>query len=108
MASQKQNMTAILYDKRGRVLSVGKNSYTKSHTAMWRLGVEHGEPHKIFKHAELDAILRCDDISKVHKISVFRYNRQGKPMMAKPCKLCQSLIDKVGIKVVEYTTGGEE
>lgn len=101
--TKKQDITAIIYDKRGRVLSVGKNSYTKSHTLMHTHANKVGLPHKIFLHAEASAIIKCKDLSKAHRISVFRFNNKGEPMLAKPCKVCQSLLDSTPIKVIEHT-----
>ena len=43
MAS-KQDMTAIIYDRRGRVLSVGKNSYFKTHTLQAKHAAKVGTP----------------------------------------------------------------
>lgn len=31
-------VTAYIYDKRGRMLSMGRNSYTKTHPTMVRIG----------------------------------------------------------------------
>jgi deoxycytidylate deaminase len=111
--TRKQYITAIITDKRGRVLSVGKNSYTKTHTLMAKHANKVGMPHRTFLHAEADAIIRCKDLSKAHKISVYRFSNegsplqgkpsQGKPLLAKPCAVCQSLINATPIKVVEHT-----
>lgn len=98
-----QDITAIIYDKRGNVLSIGKNSYVKTHPYQAKLARELGEHHKIFLHAEIDAILKCQNINKAHKISIFRVNRLGKYGLAKPCKICQSAIDKTKIKIIEHT-----
>ena len=100
---RKQDITAIITDKRGRVLSVGKNSYTKTHTLMAKHANKVGLPHKTFLHAEADAIIRCKDLSKAHKIAVYRLNNEGKPLLAKPCAVCQSLINATPIKVVAHT-----
>ncbi len=96
-------ITAVIYDKRGRVLSVGQNSYIKTHPLQKQHAHKVGLPLKEFLHAEIHAITRCNDLSKAHKISVFRYSKDGKPALAKPCKVCQSAIDAAGIKVVEHT-----
>jgi tRNA(Arg) A34 adenosine deaminase TadA len=99
-----QQITAIIYDKRGRVLSIGKNSYTKSHPTMARYAISVGEPHKIFLHAEIDAILKCRDLSKAHKISIFREGKRGVPLLAKPCKICMSAITAANIPNIEWST----
>jgi tRNA(Arg) A34 adenosine deaminase TadA len=102
-SSTRQVMTALIYDKRGRVLSIGQNSYVKTHPMQARLAMQAGEGYKIFLHAEIHAITRCRDLSKAHRISVFRYDRQGKPALAKPCEICASAIKQAGIRLVEHT-----
>ena len=99
----KQTISAIIYDKRGRVLAVGKNSYTKSHPTMAHYASLYNEPHKIFLHAEVDAILKCKDLKKAHKIFVSRVNKSGEYLLAKPCRICQSAIEAAGIKIIEHT-----
>lgn len=98
-----QNITAIITDKRGRVLSIGKNSYVKSHTMMARLANSVGTPDKIYLHAEIDAILRCQTLKKAHKIFVSRTLKSGEYGMAKPCPICQKAIAESGIKIIEHT-----
>jgi deoxycytidylate deaminase len=101
---QTQHITAVIYDKKGRVLSVGKNSYVKTHPQQARHARIVGLPEKIFLHAEMDAIIRCRDLSRAHKITVARITRKGKYGNAKPCLVCQSAIKEAGIKQVEWTS----
>jgi tRNA(Arg) A34 adenosine deaminase TadA len=99
----KQQLTAVIYDRRNRVLSVGQNSYIKTHPFQALMAQRVGEPNKIYLHAEVHAITRCRDLTKAHKIRIFRYDRSGKPMLAKPCDICITAIEHAGIKVVEHT-----
>jgi tRNA(Arg) A34 adenosine deaminase TadA len=101
--SQPQHITAIIYDKRGRALSIGQNSCIKTHPMQASFARKAGTEHKIFLHAEVHAITRCKDLSKAYKILVTRYSKEGKPMLAKPCKICRSAIEAAGIKIVEHT-----
>lgn len=101
--SQPQNITALIYDKRGRLLSVGKNSYIKTHTLQAKLAAEVGLPHKQFLHAEVAALVRLKNWSKAHKIVVTRLDKQGNPVNAKPCKICQRAIQQAGIEIIEHT-----
>ena len=103
MSRQLQQITAIIYDKRGRVLSVGQNSYIKTHPMQARLAQKVGLEHKIYLHAEISAITRCMDISRAHRILVTRYNRHGEPALAKPCPVCASAIRATPIKIIEHT-----
>lgn len=98
----RHKITATCYDKRGRVLSKGENSYDQSHPAQALYAKRLGEPYKIWLHAEIQAIIRAKG-KPVHKIKVARYNRKGEPMNACPCQICQLAIKEAGIKLVEYT-----
>jgi deoxycytidylate deaminase len=100
---QHQDVTAIIYDKRGRVLSIGKNSYRKTHPEMAEIAAKVGRPHKIYLHAEVAAIIKCRDLSKAHKIFIIRLDKKGNHMLAAPCPICQSAIEAAGIKIVEHT-----
>lgn len=100
---QTQNITAVIYDKKGRVLSVGKNSYVKTHPKQAMHANKVGLPEKIFLHAEMDAIIRCRDLSRAHKIIVSRINKKGRYANAKPCPVCQSAIKEASIQNVEWT-----
>lgn len=96
-------ITAIAYDKRGRVLAVGKNSYVKTHPVQAEHAVAVGEPYKVFIHAEIAALLKIKDTSKVARFAVFRYTEAGEPANAKPCKICQRALKLAGIKNIEHT-----
>lgn len=96
-------ITAIAYDKRGRVLALGKNSYVKTHPIQAEHANAVGEPHKIFIHAEIAALLKLKDPSKVAKFVVFRYNADGNPGNAKPCKICSRALKLAGIHNIEHT-----
>jgi tRNA(Arg) A34 adenosine deaminase TadA len=101
--STKQEITAVIYDRKGKVLSVGQNSYVKTHTLQAHHAAKVGLPDKQYLHAEIHAITRCKDLSKAHKILITRYGKNGKPLLAKPCPVCTSAIEAVGIKFVEWT-----
>ena len=99
----KHNITAIIYDRKGKPLSIGKNSYTKTHPLQAKLANKAGLAEKMFLHAEVNAIVKCKDLSKAHKIVIMRYTKDGKPANAKPCAICQAAIALTKIKIVEHT-----
>ena len=105
MAKKRFSVTAVIYDKRGRVISVGQNSYVKTHPMQAEYARRAGEPKKVFLHAEIHAITRCPDLSKAHKIAVFRFNEDGSPAQTEPCKICKSAIEAAGIPNIEFSTG---
>lgn len=95
------NIKATVYDKRGRVLSIGYNSYIKTHPLMKKIGMKVGLPKKEYLHAEISALIKCRE--EPYRIVIERYGKDGKPLLAKPCPICQMAIIEKGIKVVEYT-----
>ena len=100
---QRQDITAIIYDKRGRVLSVAKNDYLRSHPLQGFHAKKVGQEHRIYLHAEIHAIVKCKDIEKAHRIRVFRFYKDGSEALAKPCDVCMSAIKSTNIKVIEHT-----
>lgn len=104
MASRaKQSLNAIIYDRKGKVLSVGFNSYVKTHPVQAQHAKKAGQPEKQYLHAEIHAIVRCRDISKAYKIFVSRWDKNGNSMLAKPCPVCMSAIRASGIELIEHT-----
>ena len=102
---QKQNITAIIYSKRGRVLAIGKNSYVHSCQLQRHHATKVGKPLCTYSHAEIDAINRCDDLTKAHRIVITRIKRDGTHGLAAPCNICASAIESAGIKITEWSVG---
>lgn len=94
-------ITALAYDKKGNLISIGRNSYTKTHPLMAKYGRRSGKPAAIFIHAELHALIKARQ--QVHKLVVLRYNKDGTPALAKPCAACQLAIKDFGVAIVEHT-----
>lgn len=103
MSNPRPLMKATVYDKKGRKLSVGYNSYVKTNTYQAKLAEQVGTPDKQFLHAEIAAILKIKKGGKPHKIHIERYNKNGEPMLAKPCPICEIAIKMVNIKIISYT-----
>lgn len=104
MCKQRFDITAIIYDKKGNILAIGKNSYVKTHTLQAKYAERVGRPDKKFVHAEILAIARCRDLSKAHKIFISRYYKDGTPAPAAPCPICLSAIkDMTNIKIIEHS-----
>ena len=99
--TKRQNITAFAYDKKGNLLAVGRNSYTKTHPLQAKYGRLSGKPGAIYLHAEVSALVRAR--GEVYRLVVVRYGADGKPLLAKPCKACQLAIRDFGVKRVEHT-----
>ncbi len=101
--STRQQITAFIYDRKGRVLSIGQNSYVKTHPLQAFWAQRTGHPERIYLHAEIAAIARCKDLDRAHRMLVTRFGRRGEPLLAKPCAVCASAITAAGIQRVEHT-----
>ena len=102
-ARKQFKLKATIYDKRGRVISVGENSYSKSHPLQFQFASEAGRPDAIYLHAEIHALTRLRNWNRAYRIVVERYSNNGEPLSAKPCEICQHALETAGITVVEYT-----
>lgn len=94
-------MLAKTYDKQGKLLSVAKNSYTKTHTLQAEYGRRTGRESAIYLHAEIAALLKAR--GKVHKIEILRLTADGKPAIAKPCPACSLAIAEFGVSEIVFT-----
>jgi tRNA(Arg) A34 adenosine deaminase TadA len=99
---KKHQLTATVFDKKGNVLSIAGNSFSKTHPEQKRLAYRCGLHHKIFLHAEIAALIKVRN-GTPYKIKVERYDNCGNPVLAKPCPICELAIKEAGIKFVEYT-----
>src|SRR3546814_11374162 len=70
--SKRQAVTAVAYDKSGRVISIGRNSYINTHPLQAKYANKSGNPDAIYIHSELDAIIRSRG-SPLHSLFVSLY-----------------------------------
>ena len=102
---KRYTLTAIIRDRKGRVLSIGKNSYMKTHPIMFRLGKTVGyNGEKIHIHAEMDAIIKCRHLDKAYSLEVYNYSSRSNTYRAsKPCSICMSGIKETPIQIVQFS-----
>lgn len=99
-----QIITATAYSK-NRILSVGQNSYTKSHPRQQQLALKVGQPHRVYLHAETLALLRAIRLKQqVVLLEVTRYGVNGNMLLARPCAMCRLAIGEAGVREVRYTS----
>lgn len=88
--------------KQKKVISIGENRPLKTHKAAYA-----NCPEFPFIHAELDAIIRAKNKSRIDFSACTLYNlrvgKSGRLLMARPCKHCQTLIRAANFKGVYYT-----
>jgi tRNA(Arg) A34 adenosine deaminase TadA len=101
----KQRLCAVITDKRGKILSVGVNNYTKSHPLQASYAKKVGRDEACFLHAEVASLvgLGYNDKPKAYKISIARVMKNGRTALAKPCRICQEALKDFNIRVIEFT-----
>lgn len=100
----KHHVKATVYDKKGRILAIGYNSYTKTHPKQAHFARLAGKERKTYLHAEIAAIVRAGrQREKCFAIHVVRWGSRGDTRLAKPCSICMLAIKEAGIKEITYT-----
>lgn len=97
----KVRIASIVTDKRGRILSSGLNSYTKTHPVQKKYAVLVGQPMRQFLHSEMISLLRCQ--GEPYALYVVRLDSSGRMALAKPCKICEAAAREKKIKEVYYS-----
>ena len=78
--------------RKNRVVSVGYNSYTKTHPKQAYYAKLAGHPKKEYLHAEIDCLLRAP--RDADTLLVVRLNKEGTPVNSKPCPVCALAIGR--------------
>ena len=103
LKNEKQNICAIITDRRSNILSIGTNSYLKSSPLQKLYADRVGEINKIFNHAEIDAIKKLPYSSKPYNIFVARVDKKGNRLPCKPCKICSLALSETKIFNIYHT-----
>lgn len=99
----RHRVVAKAYDKRGRLLAMGYNSYKRTHRLQAYYSTKVGRPKAIYLHAELNVLLKARSRGRVYKLVVERFGKRGQPLCAAPCEACQLAIQDFGVVHVEHT-----
>lgn len=102
LENKKQRIFSIITDNHNRILASGTNSYTKSHSLQAYYCELTNQPHKIFIHAELQALVRLKG-RKASKIFIARVNKKNEAVPSQPCPICKMAILDAGIKEIITT-----
>ena len=104
----KHKLYCVATDKRGNILCDAGNSYTLTHPKMAKAASLVHREHNVFLHSEISCLvklLRMRIDTKRVTLYIARSNKNGEPMLAAPCPICDRAIRDSGIKNVIYTGG---
>lgn len=99
----RHKVIATVFDRKGKILAVGTNSYSKTSPIQKKFAIAAGLPMKEFLHAEIAAIIKAQRVGVPYSIKIERYTKDGIPANACPCPVCQLAIKESGIKEVTFT-----
>jgi deoxycytidylate deaminase len=103
-----QNHVAMIIGPRGRTLSLGRNKL-KTHPIQAYWAKRLGKDHKIYLHAETDALIKAMNKhggpESVYDtdILVVRFNKDGDTVSSKPCIICRHMLQAHGLRHVFHT-----
>lgn len=98
-SSGKYRVAALLFNKKGDLLSSGVNSYQKSHPLQKHYALKVGISHS-YLHAEIAAIARLKG-KKPYKLLLVRIGKRQNLLPIDPCPICSIALKEHGVKVIE-------
>jgi len=101
-------MGCVILDHHQKVIAQGMNRPTKTHPLQAKYAKKVNKHHRIFLHAEIDALIRSIKSStSPETLIVVRVRRDGPMGTSKPCAVCQEAIRQSTIQQVVYSDGEE-
>jgi deoxycytidylate deaminase len=98
MVGQQKHVAIAL--KKNKIISVGMNSYVKTHPKQAYFAKLAGQDKRQFLHAEVDALIRGADADT---LIVLRFSKKGELRNAKPCPVCMEAIKASKVKCVIHS-----
>ena len=107
-ARRKFLIKSTAFDKKGAILAVAFNDYTKSSPYQKSLSLRAGlSEMRTSVHSEVLCLVRAKRLhpnKRVHTLLIERYDSEGKPRLAKPCASCELAISDSKVQIVLYTS----
>ena len=99
---------SMFTDKRYNVLSVAGNTYVKTHPQQASWAKKRGSPDKQCLHAEMRAAIMLAKSGKANSakfLYVAAVSLSGNILCAKPCMVCQMMLDEQFPNIEVFHTG---
>lgn len=101
LSHNKQRIASIIVDKKGKILAIGSNSYTKSHPKMALYSSKFNDFNKIYVHSEISCLIKLK--KQGYAIYTARISKNNIPLPCRPCKICAYALKESGIEHVYFT-----
>ena len=100
-STKKYWVIAASLDHHNNIISIGENSYQKTHPMQSRLSLKCGNRNREYLHAEIASLVK--NRNKPESIMIVRITSTGLVRMARPCNICNLAIREVGIRNIIFT-----
>lgn len=104
-SNKKYWVIAASLDHHNNIISIGENSYQKTHPMQSRLLIKAGNGNREYLHAEIASLVK--NKSRPEGIMVVRMTCSGLARMARPCNICNLALREAWIKYI-YFSGDDE
>jgi deoxycytidylate deaminase len=104
-SNKKYWVIAASLDHHNNIISIGENSYQKTHPMQSRLSHKCGIRNREYLHAEIASLVKNRILAE--SIIVVRMTCSGLVRMARPCNICNLALREAGIKYI-YFSGDDE
>ncbi len=88
-------------DNHNNIISLGKNSYQKTHPLQKRLAKKCGNGNRSYLHAEIASLVK--NRQKPFSIIVIRMTIKGIVRMARPCNICTLALREAQVRYMYYS-----
>lgn len=99
--SRKYFVACAALDKHSNIVSIGQNSYQKTHPMQGRLAAKCGNASREYLHAEIAALVKSR--RDIETVMVVRMTSKGLIRMARPCNICTLALREAKVRFVVYT-----
>ena len=99
--TKKYWVIAASLDHHNNIISIGENSYQKTHPMQSRLSLKCGNRNREYLHAEIASLVK--NRNKPESIMIVRITSTGLVRMARPCNICNLAIRESGIRYIHFT-----
>ena len=99
--SRRYFVIAAALDHHNNIVSIGQNSYQKTHPMQSRLALKTGRADREYLHAEIASLVKSR--RDVETVMVVRMTPTGLIRMARPCNICTLALREAKVRFVIYT-----
>jgi len=100
-STKKYWVIAASLDHHNNIISIGENSYQKTHPMQSKFSIKTGNHDREYLHAEIASLVK--NRSAAESIMVIRMTSSGSIKMARPCNICNLALREAKIRFIYFS-----